>query len=90
MIVISNDDDNRQGLDVLVVAMTSNPKTVAYSFRISSADLDDGLLNRPGVVRADKIYTLAKSIVVRKSAKVSRQVVDRIRGEIASLTSPTA
>jgi mRNA interferase MazF len=86
VIVISNDDYNRRGLDVLVVAMTSNPKLVDYSFKITNADLDDGSLNRPGVVRADKIYTLAKSIVVKKFAKVSHQIVERIRGEITLLT----
>ena len=54
VIVISNDAYNRASPDVIVIAMTSNPAAVVYSFRISSSDLIEGVLNRPGTVRVDK------------------------------------
>jgi mRNA interferase MazF len=44
-----------------------------------------GALNRPGTIRGDKIYTLAKSIIVKKFGKVSPAVLDRIRRTIADL-----
>lgn len=78
VIVISSDAYNRSGPDIIVVAMTSNPTSWPFSFRIGSADLVAGTLNRPGTVRVDKIYTLAKSIVLKKFAKVTPQVVQRI------------
>jgi mRNA interferase MazF len=65
VIVISNNAYNRQTGDIVVAAMTSNPATVDYSFVITSSDLRNGTLNRPGRVRVDKIYTLSKSIVVK-------------------------
>jgi mRNA interferase MazF len=89
VIVISNDDYNRQNLDIVVVAMTSNPAQVDHSFRVSKVDLAEGALNRPGTVRPDKIYTLAKAIAQKKFAKVARPVVERIRSEIAALTDPS-
>ena len=88
VIVVSNDAYHRVAADVIVVAMTSNPAVVPYSFRIQSADLVDGSLNRPGTVRVDKIYTLAKSIVVKRFGKVSPQVLERIRQMVADVTAP--
>jgi mRNA interferase MazF len=59
--------------------MTSSPAAAPHSFRISSTDLIEGSLNRPGTVRADKIYTLAQTIIVKKFGKVSPQIIQRIR-----------
>ena len=88
VIVVSNDAYHRVAADVVVVAMTSNPTVVPYSFRITSTDLVEGTLNRPGNVRADKIYTLAKAIVVKKFGKVSPQVPERLRRLMTDLISP--
>jgi mRNA interferase MazF len=88
VIVVSNDAYHRFAADVVVVAMTSNPTIVPYSLRITSDDLVEGTLNRPGTVRADKIYTLAKTIVIKRFGRVSPQVVERIRQLMADLTSP--
>jgi mRNA interferase MazF len=68
--------------------MTSNPAPVPHGIVITSADLVHGALNRPGTVRADKIYTLAKSIVVRRFGKVSPAVLAKIRATIDALVSP--
>lgn len=89
VIVISNDDYNRRGADIIVVAMTSNPAAVPFSFRITSADLVEGSLNRPGTVRVDKVYTLAQSIVAKKFAKVSSSIVQQIRQLLDAVTSLT-
>jgi mRNA interferase MazF len=88
VIVISNDSYNRSCLDLIVVAMTSNLTISAYGFQITNADLVDGALNRPGSVRADKVYTLARSIAIKKFGKVSSKVVDRIRLLLDSATVP--
>ena len=39
VIVISNNDYNRKSADLVVVAMTSNPVAVDYTFTITSSDL---------------------------------------------------
>lgn len=88
-IVVSNDAYNRGGPDLVVVAMTSHPAVVPYSFRISSADLVKGKLNRPGTVRVDKVYTLANWIVIKRFGKVAPYVVNQIRGMLDTLTAPT-
>lgn len=90
VIVISNDDYNDRSADLIVVAMTSNPAATPFGFQITSSDLAGGTLNRSGTVRVDKIYTLAQSIVIKKFAKVTPSVVERIRRLIDMVTTPIA
>jgi len=89
VIVISNNDYNQKTNDMVVVAMTSNPAPVDYSFTITSSDLVPGQLNRPGKVRVDKVYTLSQSIVVNKFGQVDVNVLDKIRRFLQSLTVST-
>jgi mRNA interferase MazF len=88
VIVISNDFYNRDAPDVVVVAMTSRATYSPFSFEISSTDLSDGALNRPGTVRVDKLYTLAKNIVAKRFGKVSPEIIQRIRALLDTLTTP--
>jgi len=85
VIVISNDAYNRKTKDIVVVAMTSNPSTVDHSFSITSADLDQGQLNRPSKIRADKLYTLSQTIVVKTFGRVKPNVLDKIRQNVQAL-----
>ena len=87
VIVISNSTYNQKTTDMVVVAMTSNPVKVDYSFTISSSDLVQGHLNRPGKVRVDKVYTLSQSIVVNKFGRVNIEVLKRIRSLLQDLTT---
>jgi mRNA interferase MazF len=89
VIVVSSDTYNRSSADIVVVAMTSNPAKTPFSFRVSSSDLVEGSLNRPGTVRVDKIYTLAQSIVVKKFGKLSLRIVQQIRTILDTITHPT-
>jgi mRNA interferase MazF len=86
VIVVSNDAYNRGGLDVVVVALTSRSSAGPFDFQLNPSDMVEGSLNHPGTVRVDKIYTLAKSIIVKRFGKVSPQVMDRIRAFLQSLT----
>jgi mRNA interferase MazF len=90
VIVVSNDAYNRRNHDVVVVAMTSRPSTDAFSFQIGSSDLVGGVLNHPGTVRVDKIYTLATAIVVKRFGKVSPAVLERICTLLGARTSSSA
>jgi mRNA interferase MazF len=88
VIVVSNNSYNLGGLDIIVAAMTSSAAVAPYGFQITSGDLVQGTLNRPGTVLADKIYTLARAIIVKPFGKVSPHVIDRIRQLLDALTAP--
>ena len=85
VVVISNDSYNRRTMDIVVVAMTSNPADVPHSLPITSSDLTQGNLNRPGRVRVDKIYTLSQSIVLKTFGRINPNMLHRIRAEIQVL-----
>ena len=89
VIVISNNEYQKTTQDMIVVAMTSNPANVPYSFVIDSTDLEQGALNRPGKVRVDKIYTLSQRLVVATFGKVKEDILDRIRKDLDELTKKT-
>jgi len=89
-IVISNNAYNRKTMDIVVVTMTSNLTMVDYSFTITSSDLERGKLNRPSMVRVDKIYTLSQSIVVKTLGRVNSNVLDRIRSLLQDLIAETS
>lgn len=88
VIVLSNAAYHRATRDMLVVAMTSNPAPAPYSFVIDTPDLMQGTLNRPGTVRADKLYTLSQDLVVRVFGRVSTPVLDKVRSILSELTAP--
>jgi mRNA interferase MazF len=88
VIVISNDQYNSSLEDIVVVAMTSNPNPTRYSFVLISSDLVAGTLNRPGRVRADKVYTLSQRIVVKQFGRVNDPTLDHIRQMLLDLCSP--
>jgi len=87
VIVISFEAYNQKTTDIVVVAMTSNPIDVDYSLPITSYDLVQGQINRPGKVRVDKIYTLSQSIVIKKFGQVDTKTFDKIRSLLQSLTA---
>ncbi|OQY99500.1 MAG: MazF family transcriptional regulator [Chloroflexi bacterium UTCFX4] len=86
VVIVSNDAYNSKSDDIVVVAMTSNPAAVDYSFTITSADLEKGTLNRPSKIRVDKIYTLSQFIIVKTFGQVNAKTLDRIRKTLKELT----
>jgi len=90
VIVISNNAYNKKTTDLVVVAMTSNPVETDYSFTITSGDLEKGTLNHPGKVRADKIYAISTSIVIKTFGRVNENILEMIRKELQALTTKKA
>ncbi len=87
VIVISNNAYNRKLTDIVVVAMTSNPVAADYSFALTSTDLEKGVLNRPGKVRVDKVYTLSQAIIVKTFGRVNAATLERIRQTLQDLVA---
>ncbi|CAG0944468.1 hypothetical protein ANRL1_01770 [Anaerolineae bacterium] len=87
VVIVSNDAYNGKNADIVVVAMTSNPALVDYSFTITSSDLEQGKLNRPSKIRVDKIYTLSQSIIVKTFGQVNTKTLERIRQTLQDLTN---
>ncbi|MBD2329950.1 type II toxin-antitoxin system PemK/MazF family toxin [Alkalinema sp. FACHB-956] len=78
VIIISSTQYNRHSRDALVVAVTSNPDLVPFSFTIDNPDLESGNLKKPSVIRADKIYALDQTLIIKRFGVVNQVVIDRI------------
>lgn len=87
VVVVSHTQYNQSSPDMLVVAMTSNPISMPYSFVITTVDLMQGKLNRPGTIRVDKVYTLEQSLIVNVFGRVNYTILSRIQAILLDLTA---
>ncbi len=85
VLIISNNRYNSLTEDIVVVAITSQLKDLDYSVIIESKDLSTGILKVTSAVKADKIYTLSKQIIVKKFGQVNPDVLEEIRKKIKAL-----
>lgn len=90
VLIISNDDYNKNTEDIVVVAITSQLKDLDYSVVIVDDNLDEGTLKATSAVRADKVYTLSKNIVRKKFGKVSSEVMKDVQGKLNELIKYTS
>jgi mRNA interferase MazF len=89
VIVVSNDRYNRSSRDMWVVAMTSNLSTLPHSFIIDHRDLIIGTLNRPSLIRCDKIYTLEQTLIVKQFGQVKPEILHQIHQVVQQILVPT-
>ena len=85
VIVVSNDKYNKITEDIIVVAVTSNISDKEYGININNEDMKEGSLKVDSQIRVDKIYTLSKSIVVKKYGSINDNVIDEIQNILNKL-----
>lgn len=85
VVVLSNDSYNNTAEDIVVLAITSNIEQRKYSILISSQDIEEGVLARQSMIRADKIYTLSKSIVIKKFGVLRKETFNRVKDALTKL-----
>ncbi|WP_249043431.1 type II toxin-antitoxin system PemK/MazF family toxin [Paenibacillus faecis] len=88
VLVLSNDDYNRRYQDVIVAAVTSNVTKREYQIVITNDEMAEGELKATSAIRADKIYTLSQSIVVKKFGSVQASVLLDVKSQMNSWYSP--
>ncbi|MDD3706138.1 MAG: type II toxin-antitoxin system PemK/MazF family toxin [Clostridiaceae bacterium] len=82
VLVISNFAYNEKTEDIIVVAVTSNLEEKEYNIILKSDDMSEGYLKMDSCIRADKIYTLSKTIVIKKFGTVKKEIINKIREKI--------
>jgi mRNA interferase MazF len=85
VLVISNDRYNRKTEDIIVTAITSNIKQKDYTVFIGSKDLQKGILQHDSMIRVDNIYTLNKSIVVKKFGVLKKDTFAKVKDTLQKL-----
>ena len=84
-LVVSNDSFNRKSEDIIVVPLTAIIKDEPHSILISQEDLSSGKLLKPSRIRADKIFTIHKSLVIMEIGSVNNKTFEKIKEEILKL-----
>lgn len=82
VLVISKTDYNRKSMDLICCGITSNLRNVSHSILIESRDLSVGTLPKPSRIKVDKIFTLEKSIMIRRFGRVKKNVVEKAKNEL--------
>jgi mRNA interferase MazF len=85
VLVISNDNYNKDAKDIVVAAITSKLRNHKFSVLIHNNDLSEGKLKITSEIRTDKIYTLSKQIVKKKFGQVNTEVLELVRERIYNL-----
>jgi len=84
-IVISNDNFNRKSDDCMMVPLTTVIKDEPYSVLITQENLSSGKLLKPSRVRADKIFTVEKKLVMMEIGTVNDATFKKVKYELAKL-----
>jgi mRNA interferase MazF len=85
VLVISNSDYNEKTEDIIVVAVTSNLEEKEYSVIFKNNNMSEGYLKMDSCIRADKIYTLSKTIVIKKFGAVKKEIIDGVKEKIKKM-----
>lgn len=85
VLVFSNDLYNITTEDIVVMAITSNIQPKEYTVLITKDDLIEGEIKVDSNVRVDKIYTLSKSIVIKRIGCVNKNTIEKVKNMLDKL-----
>ena len=86
-LIVSKDEYNRKQEDVIIAAITSNLKVKDYTVEFDNNDLKSGAVLKKSCVRADKLYTLNKLLIIERFAVVSDEIFQKTIEMIESVTA---
>jgi mRNA interferase MazF len=75
VMILSNANYNKNTEDIIVAAVTSNIRGLENEVLFDGSDMESGNIPKSSCIRADKIYTLSKKIIVKRYGLVSERKV---------------
>jgi len=84
-LIISNDKFNNSQDDVIAVPLTTIIKDVPYSLLIGQKDLISGDLIKPSRIRADKIFSVEKKLIITKVGTIDNKTFEKVKSELLKL-----
>lgn len=81
-LIVSNDLFNKKSSDCIMVPLTTVIKDEPYSLIINQEDLSSGKLLKSSRIRADKIFTVEKNLIVMKIGIINSNTFDKVKSEI--------
>jgi len=88
VLILSNNSYNQITDDIIVAAITSIIDEKTYLVKITKSDLAEGTLLFDSCIRADKLYTLSQSIVIKKFGSVKTEILMSVIDKVHSVFTP--
>jgi len=84
-LVVSNNDYNAKREDIVICGITSNLENQEYSVIITERDITSGNILATSRIKADKLFTIKKSKVIKTLATVSDRALNDIKDQMMLL-----
>lgn len=81
-LVVSNNEFNNKSEDFIAVPLTSIIKDELYSIIINQEDLRSGKLLKQSIVRADKLFSVDKSLIIMRIGILKDTTFNKVKSEI--------
>ena len=85
VLVLSKEQYNKKCEDIITCGITSNLKDSLCSVLIEDFNLSEGKIPVKSRIKADKLFTLNKSIVIKKLARINELTFEKVRKELFNL-----
>lgn len=85
VLILSNNRYNRKAQDVVTCGITSNLNDHDHSVLIKNTDCTRGSLPKESRIKADKLFTLEQSIIIKRLAKVGESTFQKTKQELFGL-----
>ena len=78
VLIISKNEYNNKQDDIIIAAITSNITSKDYTVEFENSDMKKGFLPKKSCVRADKLYSLDKSLIIKNFGIVSDDIISKV------------
>lgn len=81
VLILSKNADNELSDDIITCGITSNLKDAKYSILIDNDNLESGEIPGKSRIKLDKLFTLDKSIIKKRIAKINKVTLSKVKEE---------
>jgi mRNA interferase MazF len=85
VLIISNNEYNNNYEDIITCGITSNLKNANHSILFDNDNLSEGEIPKKSRIKVDKLFTLEKSIIKKKIAKLNTEYMAGVKEEFMGL-----
>ncbi|MBW8050428.1 MAG: type II toxin-antitoxin system PemK/MazF family toxin [Cytophagales bacterium] len=85
VLIISNNDYNKNFEDVIVCVITSSQYKDSYSVALTNRDLETGTLPERSIIKTHKLFTIHQARIVKKFSLVKDELFTKVQEKIKRL-----
>ncbi len=87
--VVSNSNFNKNSSDIWITVITSQSKYSKHKLPILPSHLTEGKLLKESYIKCTSLTYIAKNLIEKQVAKVSRNKMEEVLKEVAKILDPT-